>query len=105
MKNLLILLLLLPTLSFAGVCNVRVYINEPALNSYLEEIESEMTSLKCKKNDVLNLELGDARNATNSAKGVIFDAMAKYCDMNKSVIHDLSNLNYNLVCSIRKLVK
>ena len=101
MKKLLLLFPLLPTLSFADVCNVRVYINEPALNSYLEEIESEMTSLKCKTNDVLHLELGDARNAVNSAKMVIFKTMGKYCDMGKSVNHDVTHLNYDLVCSIR----
>ena len=56
-------------------------------------------------NDVLHLELGDARNATNSAKMVIFDAMAKYCDMNKSVNHDVTQLNYDLVCSFKRNMK
>jgi len=105
MKKLLILYLLLPTLLFADVCEVRVYINEPASKKYQEEIESKITSQKCKANDVLHLELGDARNATNSAKMVIFDSMAKYCDMSKSVNHDVTQLNYDLVCSFRRNMK
>ena len=101
MNKLLILLLLIPIISFAGVCKVSIYIDEPASKKYQEEIESKITSQKCKANDVLHLELGDARNATNSAKMVIFDAMAKYCDMSKSVNHDVTQLNYDLVCSLR----
>jgi len=102
MNKLLILLLLIPTLSFADVCNIRVYIDEPASKKYQEEIESKVTSQKCKANDVFHLELGDARNATNSAKMVIFDTMAKYCDMSKSVNHDVTQLNYDLVCSFKR---
>ena len=105
MKKLLLLFLLLPTLAFSDVCEVRVYIDEPVSKKYQEEIESKITSQKCKANDVLHLELGDARNATNSAKMVIFDTMAKYCDMNKSVNHDVTQLNYDLVCSIRRTIK
>jgi hypothetical protein len=103
MKHLLILLF--PITVFAGVCKVSIYIDEPASKKYQEEIESKITSQKCKANDVLHLELGDARNATNSAKMVIFDTMAKYCDMNKSVNHDVTQLNYDLVCSIRRTIK
>lgn len=102
MNKLLILLLLIPMISYADVCKVSIYIDEPASKKYQQEIESKITSQKCKKNDVLHLELGDARNATNSAKMVIFDAMAKYCDMNKSVNHDVTELNYDLVCSFKK---
>ena len=102
MNKLLILLLLIPIISFADVCKVGVYIDEPASKKYQEEIESKITSQKCKANDVLHLELGDARNATNSAKMVIFDTMAKYCDMNKSVNHDVTQLNYNFVCSFKR---
>ena len=105
MKRLLILLLLIPIISFADVCKVSVYIDEPASKKYQEEIESKITSQKCKANDVLHLELGDARNATNSAKMVIFDTMAKYCDMNKSVNHDVTQLNYDLVCSFKRNLK
>lgn len=101
MKKLLMLLLLIPYYCFADVCDIRVYIDKPASRNYLEQIESTITSQKCKKNDVLHLVLGDARNATNSAKMVIFDTMAKYCDMNKSVNHDVTQLNYDLVCSLR----
>ena len=96
------MLLLIPMVSFAGVCKVSIYIDEPVSKKYQEEIESKITSQKCKKNDVLHLELGDARNATNSAKMVIFDTMAKYCDINKSVNHDVTQLNYDLVCSFRR---
>ena len=102
MNRLLIMLLLIPMVSFAGVCKVSIYIDEPASKKYQEEIESKITSQKCKANDVLHLELGDARNATNSAKMVIFDTMAKYCDMNKSVNHDATQLNYDLVCSFKR---
>lgn len=101
MKYLLTLLLIMPMVSFSGECKVSIYIDEPASKKYQEEIESKITSQKCKANDVLHLELGDARNATNSAKMVIFDSMAKYCDMSKSVNHDVSQLNYDLVCSLR----
>ena len=72
MKKLLLLLLLIPMISFADVCKVSVYIDKPASKKYQEEIESKITSQKCKAKDVLHLELGDARNATNSAKMVIF---------------------------------
>ena len=102
MKKIFLLFLLPPILAFADVCEVRVYIDEPASKKYQEEIESKITSQKCKANDVLHLELGDARNATNSAKMVIFDTMAKYCDMNKSVNHDVTQLNYDLVCSFKR---
>lgn len=102
MSKLLILLLLIPIISFADVCKVSVYIDKPASKKYQEEIESKITSQKCKANDVLHLELGDARNATNSAKMVIFDTMAKYCDMSKSVNHDVTQLNYDLVCSFKR---
>jgi len=102
MNKLLILLLLIPMISYADVCKVSIYIDEPASKKYQEEIESKITSQKCKANDVLHLELGDARNATNSAKMVIFDTMAKYCDMNKSVNHDVTQLNYDLVCSFNR---
>ena len=102
MNKLLILLLLIPMISFAGVCKVSIYIDEPASKKYQEEIESKITSQKCKVNDILHLELGDARNATNSAKMVIFDTMAKYCDMSKSVNHDATQLNYDLVCSFKR---
>ena len=102
MKKLLLIFLLLPIISFAGVCKVSIYIDEPASKKYQEEIESKITSQKCKANDVLHLELGDARNATNSAKMVIFDTMAKYCDMSKSVNHDVTHLNYDLVCSFKR---
>jgi len=102
MKKIFLLFLLPPILAFADVCEVRVYIDEPASKKYQEEIESKITSQKCKANDVLHLELGDARNATNSAKMVIFDTMAKYCDMNKSVNHDVTHLNYDLVCSFKR---
>ena len=101
MKNILFIFLLLPIISFADVCKVSIYIDEPASKKYQEEIESKITSQKCKANDVLHLELGDARNATNSAKLVIFYTMAKYCDLNKSVNHDVTQLNYDLVCSIK----
>lgn len=105
MKKLLLIFMLIPMISYADVCEVRVYINEPASKKYQEEIESKITSQKCKANDVLHLELGDARNATNSAKIVIFDAMAKYCDMSKSVNHDVTQLNYDLVCAFKKNTK
>ena len=102
MNKLLILLLAIPMISVADVCEVRVYINEAGIEKYLKEIDSQIMSQKCKKNDVLSLELGDARNATNSAKMVIFKTMAKYCDMRRSVNHDVTHLNYDLVCSYIK---
>ena len=91
--------------SFSKVCEVSVYIDKPESKKYMEEIESKIYQEGCNYKDVLHLELGDARNATNSAKMVIFDAMAKYCDMNKSVNHDVTQLNYDLVCSIRRTIK
>ena len=115
MKKLILLLMLIPTFSFAEkVCPITEFIIAPSEENdfkvplWHQEIEEKMTKRGCKKNDVLWLDVYPPRDKNgiiqkNSlvTEGVIHNVAARNCNFNKTIITDVDGLNFNLVCVIK----
>ena len=115
MKKLILLLMLIPTFSFAEkVCSITEFIIKPSEENdftvplWYSEIEETMTKRGCKKNDVLWLDVyppkdknGITQKNSLVTEGVIHRVAARNCNFNKTIITDVDGLNFNLVCVIK----
>ena len=115
MKKLFILLILIPTFSFAeSVCSITQFLVSPSEENdykvplWQNEIEETMTKRGCKKNDVLWLDVYPPKDKNGVtvknplvAEGVIHNIAARNCNFNKTIITDIDGLNFNLVCVIK----
>jgi hypothetical protein len=103
MKKLILILLLIPNLVMAEVCEVRIYIGESEKErEYLNEVANKVNDSNCRQDDILNLDLGNAHMFANMSKYLIFQSQAKYCNFDKTISFDITGLNSNLTCSFKE---
>ena len=115
MKKILLLLMLIPTFSYAErICSIVQFIEDPSRENdyrvpyWRSVIKDKISKKKKKKNDVLELTIWPPKDKNSHikeqhfvAESLINGIAAEKCNFNKSIIADTDGLMFNLVCVIK----